>query len=116
MKVFKYIYKATLCATLSAMVLTSCVNNWLDLEPSDGVEENAGITNSDNMGTAVAGMYAGLKGNSSLIDYYGANMFLYGDVHADDMQSNEKAGTKSNRASFYYLMKYILMFIIRLQR
>lgn len=39
MKVFKYIYKATLCATLSAMVLTSCVNNWLDLEPSDGVEE-----------------------------------------------------------------------------
>lgn len=33
-------------------------------------------------------------------------MFLYGDVHADDMQSNEKAGTKSNRASFYYLMKY----------
>ena len=45
MKVFKYIYKATLCATLSAMALTSCVNNWLDLEPSDGVEENAGITN-----------------------------------------------------------------------
>ena len=85
MKVFKYIYKATLCATLSAMVLTSCVNNWLDLEPSDGVEENTGITNSDNMGTAVAGMYAGLKGNSSLIDYYGAGMFLYGDVHADDI-------------------------------
>ena len=93
MKVFKFIYKATLCATLSATVLTSCVNNWLDLEPSDGVEENAGITNSDNMGTAVAGLYAGLKGNSSLIDYYGARMFLYGDVHADDMQSNELAGT-----------------------
>ena len=53
MKVFKFIYKATLCATLSATVLTSCVNNWLDLEPSDGVEEHEGITNSDNMGTAV---------------------------------------------------------------
>ena len=87
MKVFKFIYKATLCATLSATVLTSCVNNWLDLEPADGVEEKEGITNSDNMGTAVAGLYAGLKGNSTLIDYYGANMFLYGDVHADDMQS-----------------------------
>lgn len=106
MKVFKFIYKATLCATLSATVLTSCVNNWLDLEPADGVEEKEGITNSDNMGTAVAGLYAGLKGNSTLIDYYGANMFLYGDVHADDMQSNELAGTNSNRASFYYLMQY----------
>ena len=107
MKVFKFIYKATLCATLSATVLTSCVNNWLDLEPSDGVEEKEGITNSDNMGTAVAGLYAGLKGNSTLIDYYGANMFLYGDVHAEgDMQSNELAGTNSNRASFYYLMQY----------
>ena len=91
---------------MSATVLTSCVNNWLDLEPADGVEEKEGITNSDNMGTAVAGLYAGLKGNSTLIDYYGANMFLYGDVHADDMQSNELAGTNSNRASFYYLMQY----------
>ena len=33
-------------------------------------------------------------------------MFLDGDVHADDMQSNEIAGTNSNRASFYYLMQY----------
>ena len=46
MKVFKFIYKATLCATLSATVLTSCVNNWLDLEPADGVEEKEGITNA----------------------------------------------------------------------
>ncbi len=106
MKVFNFIYKATLCATLSATALTSCVNNWLDLEPSDGVEEKEGITNSDNLGTAVAGLYAGVKGNNSLTDYYGARMFLYGEVHADDMQSNEMAGTNSNRASFYYLMQY----------
>lgn len=106
MKVFKFIYKATFCAALSATALTSCVNNWLDLEPSDGVEENAGITSSDNLGTAIAGLYAGVKGNNSLVDYYGARMFLYGDVHADDMQSNEMAGTNSNRASFYYLMQY----------
>lgn len=106
MKVFKFIYKATLCATLSATALTSCVNNWLDLEPSDGVDANTAIANSDNLSTAVAGLYAGLKGNSSTTDYYGARMFLYGEVHADDMQSNEMAGTNSNRASFYYLMEY----------
>ena len=106
MKVFKFIYKATLCATLSVTALTSCVNNWLDLEPADGVDAGSAIENSDNLSTAVAGLYAGLKGNNSLVDYYGARMFLYGEVHADDMQSNELAGTGSNRASFYYLMQY----------
>lgn len=106
MKVFKFIYKATLCATLSVTALTSCVNNWLDLEPADGVDAGTAIKNSEDLGTAVAGLYAGLKGNSSLEDYYGARMFLYGEVHADDMQSNELPGTGSNRASFYYLMQY----------
>ena len=106
MKVFKFIYKATLCATLSATALTSCVNNWLDLEPSDGVDAGTAIENSDNLNTALAGMYAGLKGNHTTKDYYAANMFLYGEVHADDMQSNEMSGTGSNRASFFYRMRY----------
>lgn len=106
MKVFKFIYKATLCATLSATALTSCVNNWLDLEPSDGVDAETAIENSDNLNTALAGLYAGLKGNHTTTDYYARNMFLYGEVHADDMQSNEEAGTGSNRASFYYKMEY----------
>ena len=106
MKVFKFIYKATLCVTLSATALTSCVNNWLDLEPSDGVDAETAIENSDNLNTALAGLYAGLKGNHTTTDYYARNMFLYGEVHADDMQSNEEAGTGSNRASFYYKMEY----------
>ena len=107
MKVFKFIYKATLCATLSVTALTSCVNNWLDLEPADGVDAGTAIKNSTDLNTAVAGLYAGVKGNNSLVDYYGARMFLYGEVHADDMQSNELAGTGSNRASFYYRMQYV---------
>lgn len=106
MKLFKFIYKATFCAALSSMALTSCVNNWLDLDPADGVESGTAIKDADNLNTALAGLYAGLKGNSTTTDYYAANMFLYGEVHADDMQSNEKAGTSSNRASFFYLMEY----------
>lgn len=106
MKLFKFIYKATFCAALSSMALTSCVNNWLDLDPADGVEASTAIKDADNLTTALAGLYAGLKGNSSTTDYYAARMFLYGEVHADDMQSNEMAGTGSNRASFYYRMQY----------
>ena len=106
MKVFKFIYKATLCATLSVATLTSCVNNWLDLEPSDGVDASTAIKNSDNLGTAVAGLYSGLKGNHTTADYYARDMFLYGEVHADDMQSNTKSGTGSNRANFFYKMLY----------
>ena len=106
MKVFKFIYKATLCATLSVTALTSCVNNWLDLEPSDGVDAGTAIENSDNLNTALAGLYAGFKGNHTTTDYYAARMFLYGEVHADDMQSNTNAGTGSNRANFFYKMLY----------
>lgn len=92
------------CAILAAS-LSSCVNDWLDVAPSDGTDADAALTSSSDLDAARTGMYKALKGNSSLVDYYGMQFFVYGDVHAgDDYQYNNIGG--SNRASFYYDMNY----------
>ena len=92
------------CAILAAS-LSSCVNDWLDVAPSDGTDADAALTSSSDLAAARTGMYKALKGNSSLVDYYGQQFFVYGDVHAgDDYQYNNIGG--SNRASFYYNMNY----------
>lgn len=104
MKVLKSIYKVMGCAILAAS-LSSCVNDWLDVAPSDGTDAGAALTSSSDLDAARTGMYKALKGNSSLIDYYGQQFFVYGDVHAgDDYQYNYIGG--SNRANFYYDMNY----------
>lgn len=92
------------CAILAAS-LSSCVNDWLDVAPSDGTDADAALTSSSDLDAARTGMYKALKGNSSLVDYYGQQFFVYVDVHAgDDYQYNNLGG--SNRASFYYDMNY----------
>lgn len=92
------------CAILAAS-LSSCVNDWLDVAPSDGTDADAALTSSSDLDAARTGMYKALKGNSSFVDYYGQQFFVYGDVHAgDDYQYNYITG--SNRASFYYDMNY----------
>lgn len=104
MKVLKSIYKVMGCAILAAS-LSSCVNDWLDVAPSDGTDAGAALTSSSDLDAARTGMYKALKGNSSLVDYYGQQFFVYGDVHAgDDYQYNNIGG--SNRANFYYDMNY----------
>ena len=104
MKVLKSIYKVMGCAILAAS-LSSCVNDWLDVAPSDGTDADAALTSCSDLAAARTGMYAALKGNSNLVDYYGQQFFVYGDVHAgDDYQYNNLGG--SNRASFYYDMNY----------
>ena len=104
MKVLKSIYKVMGCAILAAS-LSSCVNDWLDVAPSDGTDADAALTSSSDLAAVRTGMYAALKGNSNLVDYYGQQFFVYGDVHAgDDYQYNNLGG--SNRASFYYDMNY----------
>ena len=92
------------CAILAAS-LSSCVNAGLAVAPSDGTDAGAALTSSSDLDAARTGMYKALKGNSSLVDYYGQQFFVYGDVHAgDDYQYNNIGG--SNRASFYYDMTY----------
>ncbi|WP_300877813.1 RagB/SusD family nutrient uptake outer membrane protein [uncultured Bacteroides sp.] len=82
--------------------LSSCVNNWLDQNPSNGTPTGSAITNYNDARTAMYGMYDGLQGNSDYTQYYAARMFYYGDVRGDDMQ----ARTQGMRTSSCYEMRY----------
>ncbi len=98
------LYKFFVCASLVVGGMTSCVNNWLDETPTDGLDVNTAVQTVNDLSAVRTGMYAAVKGNSSLLDYYGRLMFIYGDVRGEDVQYNWVGG--SNRASFYYYMTY----------
>lgn len=97
----KKIYNILALVTVVAG-LSSCVNDWLDLEPSNGIPTGSAITNYNDAQTALYGMYDGLQGNSTYTQYYAARMFYYGDVRGDDMQ----ARTQGMRSSSCYEMRY----------
>lgn len=104
MNIRKSIYKFAGVAAIVAG-LASCGNDWLDVSPSNGTDADGALSSANDLTAARTGMYKALKGNSSFVDYYGQQMFVYGDVHAgDDYQYNNIGG--SNRGSFYYLMNY----------
>lgn len=98
------LYKFFVCASLVVGGMTSCVNNWLDETPTDGLDVNTAVQTVNDLSAVRTGMYAAVKGNSNLPDYYGRLMFIYGDVRGEDVQYNWVGG--SNRASFYYYMNY----------
>lgn len=97
------LYKALVCVAMVAGT-SSCVNEWLDQEPSTGVDAGSAVTTTSDLTSVRAGLYAALKGNSSLTDYYGRQMFIYGDVRGEDVQYNWIDG--SGRGDFYYYMTY----------
>lgn len=98
------LYKFFVCASLVVGGMTSCVNNWLDESPSDGLDASTAVQTVSDLSGVRTGMYAAVKGNSSLLDYYGRLMFIYGDMRGEDVQYNHVDG--SNRGSFYYYMNY----------
>ena len=97
----KKIYKSFTLA-LAVLTFTACGNDWLDREPSDGIETSQAITNYSDAVTAYFGMYDGLQGNSTYNSYYAARMFYYGDVRGDDMQARDQG----MRSSSCYEMRY----------
>lgn len=84
------------------IMLSSCVNNWLDTTPSISVPSTTAISNYSDATAALAGMYDGLQGNSTYTHYYAARMFYYGDVRGDDMQARDQG----MRTSPCYEMRY----------
>jgi tetratricopeptide (TPR) repeat protein len=99
----KKIYQSTVIA-LSLFAFTSCGNDWLDINPADGLPTGNAITNYNDALVARTGMYDGLQGNADNNEYYAAKMFYYGDVSADDMQ----ARTQGMRSSSSYEKRFTL--------
>lgn len=86
------------------MGMSSCGDDFFEQKPADSVPAETAIQSSSDLASARAGMYAVFKGNSNMVDYYGQQMFLYGELHGEDLVYNSTYG--SNRASFYYQMSY----------
>ena len=103
MRIFRHIFTATLGVAMTAS-LSSCVNNWLDQTPADGIDAETAIQTSSDLANVRTGLYAAVKGNNTLVDYYGRLMFVYGDVRGEDIQYEFNSG--SGRAQFYYYMNY----------
>ena len=102
--IIKSIYNFLGFLALTAVV-SSCGNEWLDVEPSDGTDAESALKTVSDLEAARTGMYKALKGDRDFSDYYGCQFFVYGDIHAgDDYQYNHIGG--SNRGSFYYNMQY----------
>lgn len=103
MKILKTLYAGLACVAMMT-INTSCLNDWLEQTPSDGVDAETAIKTSTDLAGVRTGLYAAVKGNSSLVNYYGRLMFVYGDMRGEDIQYEPKSG--SNRGSFYYYMEY----------
>ena len=89
---------------VAALSLSACSNDWLDVNPSTSVPAETAINTLQDLTNSRLGMYAAVRGDgSNYVDYLGSKMFLYGEVHGEDMQSNALG---SDRGTFYYLMSY----------
>jgi tetratricopeptide (TPR) repeat protein len=103
MKLKNIIYTLSLGLVVTAG-LSSCGTNWMDVEPSDGVDANGALNSVTALNSARIGLYAAFKGNHNLTDYYARQMFTYGDERGEDIQFNNVNG--SARSEFYYYMTY----------
>ena len=74
--------------------ISSCGNDWLDLQPENQIDSGVAITKLSDAEAAVIGIYSAMQST----DYYGARMQYYGDVTGDDFQSN---GDTKRCATFY---------------
>lgn len=93
MKVLNYILSGIL-----ALSVTSCGNDWLDLESSTEIPSEGSLVNLTDFQYSLNGIYSAMQNS----DGYTGRIVYYGDVTADDVQ----AASATKRTGSYYLLKY----------
>lgn len=83
-----------LIPVITLLLVCSCGNDWLDVEPQNKIQTSKSINNLSDAQAAVNGIYNQLQD----YEYYGARMTFYADAIGDDMQSN---GDTKRCASYY---------------
>ena len=104
-KIYQYIMIGAV-----AVGLSSCDNDWLDLEPSDSVITN--VKTLSDVEFTLNGIYSTMQSS----DAYSGRLVYYGDVTGDDMQavsSTKRTAnaylygfTKSNAPASYWRIPY----------
>ncbi|MFY7827307.1 MAG: RagB/SusD family nutrient uptake outer membrane protein [Flectobacillus sp.] len=76
----KKIYLQTIA--LSALLLTTACDSWLELRPQDGIVQDRFWNNKEQVASAVGGIYA------SIIDVIPEKVFVMGEIRADMVSSS----------------------------
>lgn len=107
-KIYKYIMMGAMVVSLS-----SCGNDWLDLEPSTSVPTK--VETLGEVDATLNGIYSSMQASNA----YSGRLVYYGDVTADDMQavsSTKRTAsaylygfTKSNVSSSYWSTPYSII-------
>ena len=106
----KNILRHILIGALAVAGMTSCGNDWLDLEPSTSVQTK--VETVSDVEFTLNGIYSTMQSS----DAYSGRLVYYGDVTGDDMQavsSSKRVAnaylygfTKSNAPSSYWRIPY----------
>lgn len=83
---------------MGAAMLTSCGDEWLNLEPSTSVETETSIKNMQDCKASLNGIYSTMQNAYA----YSGRMVYYGDATGDDMQ----AYSETKRTGDAYLLSY----------
>ncbi len=88
-KIYKYIMMGAMVVSLS-----SCGNDWLDLEPSTSVPTK--VETLGEVDATLNGIYSSMQASNA----YSGRLVYYGDVTADDMQA--VSSTKRTASAYLY--------------
>lgn len=89
----------SICIALATgLCLTSCGNDWLDLQPSTEVETESSIRQLSDIEFTLNGIYSLMQSS----DAYSGRLVYYGDVTGDDMQ----AVSSTKRTGNYYQFNF----------
>ncbi|MDR1723228.1 MAG: RagB/SusD family nutrient uptake outer membrane protein [Tannerella sp.] len=84
--------------SIMMIAVTSCGNDWLNLEPSTSVVSETSIKQLSDIEYTLNGIYSTMQSAYT----YSGRLIYYGDVTGDDMQ----AVSSTKRTGSYYLFKY----------
>lgn len=78
------------------MLMASCSEDFLELQPSGAVDLDSAIKTLDDYKSAVNGIYSGLQSSN----YYGRYFILVPDVMSDDVKQNAQANRARDFADY----------------
>ncbi|MFO7938603.1 MAG: RagB/SusD family nutrient uptake outer membrane protein [Bacteroidales bacterium] len=91
--------KNTIIVLLLMLVIgTSCSEDWLDTKPSTSTDTEGAISTLFDAQVALNGVYSNLQDE----EYYGADMFAWGDLRADDIRSTSRSKRNVNAFRYSY--------------
>ena len=91
-------YLKYLTLILAASLITSCGNDWLDVEPSTSIQTESGVKSLKEVEFSLNGIYSTMQS----ADAYSGRLVYYADVTGDDMQ----AVSSTKRTANYYRFNF----------